>query len=200
MNKKTIIGIVIIVLGLALLLAGCEKSPQQKAKELEKEVDAELKEKGINYDYEQYFAEVEKVNDGLGSVLVAIDTDAKESYNSALEETEDEDFRNFDLNLASDAVTLETENLSVDIEAFENNEAGYEVPKEYEKFHEEYIEYMKYYNSKFEEFGLSLLPENDFVNAKDNLTNTMNEFENDERTERIVKQYEELENKARKNK
>ena len=200
MNKKTIIGIVIIVLGLVLLLAGCEKSPQQKAKELEKEVDAELKEKGINYDYEQYFAEVEKVNDGLGSVLVAIDTDAKESYNSALEETEDEDFRNFDLNLASDAVTLETENLFVDIEAFENNEAGYEVPKEYEKFHEEYIEYMKYYNSKFEEFGLSLLPENDFVNAKDNLTNTMNEFENDERTERIVKQYEELENKARKNK
>lgn len=200
MSKKTIIGIVIIVLGLALLLAGCEKSPQQKAKELEKEVDAELKEKGINYDYEQYFAEVEKVNDGLGSVLVAIDTDAKESYNSALEETEDEDFRNFDLNLASDAVTLETENLFVDIESFENNEAGYEVPKEYEKFHEEYIEYMKYYNSKFEEFGLSLLPENDFVNAKDNLTNTMNEFENDERTERIVKQYEELENKARKNK
>lgn len=200
MNKKTIISLVFIVLGLVLLLVGCEKSPQQKAKDLEKEVDAELKEKGINYDYEQYFVEVEKVNDGLHRVGEAITTDAIESYNSAMEETEDEDFRNFDLQLASDAITLETENLSVDIENFENNEAGYEVPKGFEKFHKEYIEHAKHYNSQFEALGLSLLPDGDYLNFKNNFNNLSNELDNDKQAQYIADKYEELENKARKNK
>lgn len=200
MNKKTIIGIVFIVLGLVLLLVGCEKSPQQKAKDLEKEVDAELKEKGIDYDYEQYFVEVEKVNDGLHRVADAVSTDAVESYNSAIEEAEDEDFRNFDLQLASDSITHETENLSVDIEKFENNEAGYEVPKDFEKFHKEYIEYVKHYNSQFEALGLSVLPDADFVNFKENLGNIAKEIENDKQAQYVTEKYEELENKARKNK
>lgn len=200
MNKKTIIGIVIIVLGLILLLVGCEKTPEQKAKELEKEVDAELKEKGIDYDYEQYFVEVEKVNNSFNRVAEVISTDAVESYNSAMEETEDEDFRNFDLQLASDAITLETENLSVDIDKFENNEAGYEVPKDFEKFHKEYIENVKHYNSQFEALGLSLLPDGDFVNFKENLGNLADEINNDKQYKYVTEKYEELENKARENK
>lgn len=200
MNKKTIVGLVIIVLGLILLLVGCEKSPQQKARDLEKEIDAELKEKGINYDYEQYFVEVEKLKDGMHRVGEAIGTDATESYNSAMEETEDEAFRNFDLQLASDAITSETENLSVDIENFENNEAGYEIPKGFEKFHKEYIEYTKYYNSQFEDLGLSLLPDGDYLNFEDNLNNLYNEIDNDKQAQYIAEKYDELESKARENK
>lgn len=202
MNKKLIkrtIVIALIIIAIALALSGCEKSPEQKANELEREVDKELKDKGIDYEYEQYYDEVEKVVNGMISVEDVIQGDAKESYNNAMEETEDEDFRNFDLNLASDSVLLETENLAIDIDKFESNETGYEVPKEYKQFHEDFIKKMKHYNSLYHEFGLSLKPENDYVNAKDKLIKIDNEFESDEEFKEILKKTIKLEKQAREN-
>src|SRR5699024_12335657 len=95
----------------------CGNSPQQKARQMEKKLSAEFKEKCMDTDYSLYYDELEDLMNFTKESISCID-DAEETMDPAYMDMEDEDSVEFSLSLASGYIT--DSDLSFDIESFED--------------------------------------------------------------------------------
>src|SRR5699024_7012962 len=111
---KKLIGVLAILL---LVVGGCGNSPQQKARQMEKELDAGFEDKGSDTDYSLYYDELENLMK-LGKGSMSCIDDGAETMDPAYGDREDEDSVEFSLSLASGYIT--DSDLSFDRESFED--------------------------------------------------------------------------------
>lgn len=144
---KKLLGVLAILL---LVVGGCGNSPQQKARQMEKELDAEFEEKGIDTDYSLYYDELENLMNFAKESISCID-DAEETMDPAYMDMEDEDSVEFSLSLASGYIT--DSDLSFDIESFEDEKEYSPTPKYFEKTEKEILDRINEYNSALMTYG-----------------------------------------------
>lgn len=144
---KKLLGILVILL---LVVGGCGNSPQQKAKDLENELDAEFEEKGIDTDYSLYYDKLEDLMNAAKDNISCID-DAEEQLDPTYIDTEDEDSVEWNLSLASSYIT--DSDLSFDIENFEDEKEYSPTPKYFEKTEKEILDRINEYNSALMAYG-----------------------------------------------
>ncbi|PTI71959.1 hypothetical protein [Mammaliicoccus vitulinus] len=147
---KKLLGILVIML---LVVGGCGNSPQQKAKELEKELDAEFKEKGIDTDYSLYYDDLESLMNAAKDNISCID-DAEEQMDPEYIDMEDQESVEWNLSLASSYIT--DSDLSSDIENFESEKEYSPTPKYFEKTEKEILDRINEYNSALMAYGANM--------------------------------------------
>lgn len=144
-----------VIMG-TLLLGACGNSPQQKAKELENELDAEFEEQGQDTDYSFYYDEISNL---LKTVKNTEDNFSEvDSFLFDSQNEEDLEIKEWDINMAIREVeqtNLDIENeISIFLEGIEKDEYGYTiVPKDYQKFNDNVIESIKTYNQALKNYS-----------------------------------------------
>ncbi len=146
-----------------LFLGACGNSPQQKAKDLEQELDAEFEEKGQDTDYSFYYDEVSNL---LETIKNTEDSFSEvDSYLDDAQNEEEPEFKEWDINMA----VREVEQMNLDIEneidffldEIEKDEDGYTIlPKDYQKFNDDVIKSIKKYNQSLKDYSKSIGNEN----------------------------------------
>lgn len=173
---KKLLGVLVMLL---LVVGGCGNSPQQKAREMEKELDAEFKEKGIDTDYSLYYDKLESLMNAAKDNISCID-DAEEEMDPTYIDMEDQESVEWNLSLASSYIT--DSDLSFDIESFEDEKEYSPTPKYFEKTEKEILDRINEYNSELMAYGESMDTGNHTDEQLDKvyeLHDSLNEFDDE---------------------
>ena len=144
---KKLLGVLAILL---LVVGGCGNSPQQKARQMEKELDAEFEEKGIDTDYSLYYDDLESLMNEAKDSISCID-DAEELMDPAYVDMDDEESVKWNLSVAASYIT--ESDLSLDMDFFEDDKEYSPTPKYFEKTEKEILDRINEYNSALMEYG-----------------------------------------------
>ncbi|MBW0770469.1 hypothetical protein KYJ98_09085 [Mammaliicoccus lentus] len=143
--------LLVLLFASLLVMAGCGNSPQQKAKKLENELDAEYKEKGIDTDYSLYYDQLEALLDTTKESIKSID-DAEEQMDPSYIDMEDQDSIDWNLSLASSYIT--EADLSSDIDSFKEEVSEFTpTPKNFKDTEKKILNRINEYNSALMEYG-----------------------------------------------
>src|SRR5699024_9948212 len=168
---------------------GCGNSPQQKARQMEKELDAEFEEKGIDTDYSLYYDDLESLMNKAKDSISCID-DAEELMDPAYVDMDDEESVKRNLSVAASNIT--ESDLSLDMDFFEDDKEYSPTPKYFEKTEKEILDRINEYNSELKEKCKNMEVENHTEEQKTKvykLHDSLNDF-NDESEELRSKAYD----------
>ncbi len=158
-----------------LILSACGNSPQQKAKNLENELDEEYEERGEDFDYSYYYDHIEDLLDQIKDSYASLD-DADEQLDERYIDTEDQDSIDWNKNMASDYVTDAANGIDNGIDFFESEMEYEDIPKGFEEFDDKLFEQIHVYQNTLNKYGEGLKP-NETTNAtKEDVKNEFDKF------------------------
>lgn len=148
MNK-----ILTVALTGALLLGACGNTPQQKAKELEKEFDDDYKKRGIDTDYKFYYDNLINFFDNNKETITSID-DANEQLDP---DEDDPDYIKWNLKMASSYIVgLDDENMEGEINDFKEKNEYSPTPKKFQKLEDDIFKSIKDYRVALNDYKVSM--------------------------------------------
>lgn len=144
------------VLTCILLLGACGNSPQQKARELEKELDAEFEEKGQNTDYSFYYDNLVDFLNNNKETITSID-DANEQLDPDYIDEDDPDEMAWNLQMASDYIVgLDDENMEDELNEFKEENESFPTPEKFQELEDNIIKSVKDYRVALNDYKISM--------------------------------------------